>query len=168
MSPFENEGAATAATQEPEAPASETGAEAPQTDSLGEPFGTSDGVPSADGDEGTASAEQPAATAEPIAGLSEPEAAATEEPAGKVVETVAEVEAEGGDLNTPLVRTFAAGTKLQFGSSTVTLVEDTVVTYDEAGNEQHFAATCQMTGNYEVNAPFLQNQYDLNGRMIEG
>ncbi len=151
MSPFENEGAATAATQEPENPANETAAsEARDTGVFTSP-------PDAPESEAAAT-EEP--TGETVG--SDPE------PVGEIVEKVDEVEAEGGDLNTPPVRTFAAGTKLQFGSSTVTLVEDTVVTYDEAGNEQHFAATCQMTGNYEVNAPFLQNQYDLNGRMIEG
>lgn len=162
MSPFENEGAATAAEQTPETAASETGAEAPQT---GEPLGASEGVPSnvepTAPEEGGSDAEQPAAT--------------TEEPAGETVVTEATVSDEpqkvAAEAEPPInvpVRTFAAGTKLLFGSSTVTLTEDATFTYDEAENEQHFAATCQITGNYDVNARLLEKQYDLNGRVIEG
>lgn len=159
MSPFENDAAAMAALPSPEDLASTEGVptEAPLTSGPETDSAVSAADPSAEGPQSGNELPEPAG--ETLGDDVVPEGAAEKapEPAGEVVEP-----------SGPPTRIMAAGTKLQFGSSTVTLVEDTVVTYDEAGNEQHFAATCQMTGNYDVNARLLEKQYDLNGRVIEG
>lgn len=64
-------------------------------------------------------------------------------------------------------RRVAKGTKLRLGETIVELGVDTLLVYPEAHNEQHFAATCQMTGNYAKNSHLLAQEYDLNGRVIE-
>lgn len=168
MSPFENEASATAVAQEPEVPAS-TESAAAEAGSLGEPFGTSETVPSV---ETATDAEIAENTAAEEVDLSKAEVFEPSEPVGETlggdVDGTTEPAGEVVEQSGPPTRIMAAGTKLQLGSTTVTLTEDATFTYDEADNEQHFAATCQMTGNYEVNAPLLAEKYDANGRVIEG
>ena len=102
----------------------------------------------------------------PETGESEPEGNEKAEPTGENVSGPEEPVASSG--NSIPLRFMKAGTKLKLGATEVVLYKDAWFTYPEAENEPHFAATCQMTGNYEINAAELEAQYDLNGRVIEG
>lgn len=129
--------------------------------------------------EDTATEEVAEATEETVADTEttdvETETTATEEPAAEEVEPEVDTEPDAGIKEDPTfvleerdtVRVFGPGTKLKFGNVEVELAEAAMFRYDQARNEQHFAALCRMSGNYDANKHLLSVAYDHNGIPIE-
>lgn len=57
-------------------------------------------------------------------------------------------------------RPLAKGTRLKMADTEITLLDDAVITFADAQNEQKFVGMYVLSGNLDANRPFLKGKYD--------